>query len=342
MTRMRPIASALIAVLVLSLLGASSPAAASGSTFSGRATAIQGTVLGMTIGPLADTGEVNPNGDSLEASLLQYPIAGAPDPTNGALSGEVLHATVVAQGNESSAEASVASFSLSAAGQSVAADFLMAQASATCNGSNAIATGSAEIAALTVNGQSIVVSGQANQQVPLPIGQITINEQIADNSVSSGHGGITVNALHIVVPGVANIIVASAHADITCGTSAFCPNGDFVTGGGWITTSSGSRANFAVAGGVKNGAFWGHLLYIDHGANGVRAKGTGVTGYAATGPTSRAIDGNADASNGAGAYHVDVTDGGEPGHGVDWFGIRLGGYGQGAYLGGGNIQLHCG
>src|SRR5438552_14153748 len=39
---------------------------------------------------------------------------------------------------------------------------------------------------------------------------------------------------------------------------------DFVTGGGWIL-HNGAHANFGVAGGVKNGAFWGHLEYNDHG-----------------------------------------------------------------------------
>jgi hypothetical protein len=345
MNRSRPMVSAFVFVLVVGLLNWPNAAAAdNATTFSGRATAIQGTILGTPIGPLADTGEVNPSGDSLEASVLEYPISGVPEPTNGALSAEILHATVVAHGNQSSAEAAAASLSLSAAGQTVAADFLMARATATCNGGTATVAGSAELAGLTLNGQSITVSGQANQHVPLPdVGEITINEQIADSSVSSGHNGITVNALHIVITGVMDVTVASAHADITCGASAACANRDFVTGGGWIMTSSGSRANFGVAGGIKNGAFWGHLEYIDHAADGVRAHGTGVTNYVVTGATSRQIDGTANVTSGGdGTYQVDVSDGGEPGAGVDWFGIALGSYSQGAYLGGGNIALHCG
>jgi len=69
-------------------------------------------------------------------------------------------------------------------------------------------------------------------------------------------------------------------------------NGDFVTGGGWILTSSGARANFGVAGGIKNGAFWGHLVYIDHGSN-MKVKGTGVTAYAISG-TTRHVEGTAE------------------------------------------------
>src|SRR5882672_11022633 len=58
------------------------------------------------------------------------------------------------------------------------------------------------------------------------------------------------------------------------------PPADFVTGGGYIfATPSGAMGNFGVGGGVKNGQFWGHLDYIDHG-NGMHVKATSVTGYA--------------------------------------------------------------
>jgi len=146
-----------------------------------------------------------------------------------------------------------------------------------------------------------------------------------------------------------DVVVASSHADITC---AGCSNpiGDFVTGGGWITgTPSGARANFAVAGGIKNGAFWGHLSYIDHGSGGPKVKGTGVTAYAPDqdNPTLRHIAGTAEVNGASGfTYEVDVADNGEPGRN-DTFSIRL--FSDGAstpfyaaqgLLAGGNIQLH--
>jgi hypothetical protein len=57
-----------------------------------------------------------------------------------------------------------------------------------------------------------------------------------------------------------DVIIASAHADITCPSPPPpCLGSDFVTGGGWITAPSGAKASFAVAGGIKNGGFWGHL-----------------------------------------------------------------------------------
>ena len=142
------------------------------------------------------------------------------------------------------------------------------------------------------------------------------------------------------MPGLADVIIASAHADITCAGPPPCSGSDFVTGGGWIPSPSGSKANFAVAGGIKNGAFWGHLEYIDHG-NGPRVKGTGVTAYTVTGATTRHIEGTADIDGMPGTYTADVTDADEPGRNSDTFSLTLStGYVASAFLSGGNIQLH--
>src|SRR5207245_2814463 len=123
----------------------------------------------------------------------QYPIPGVMDPLGGALSAEVLHAAVVAHGNKSSVEASVASFTLNAGGQSVSAEFLMARASATCNGSNASIAGSSEVVGLQATGlPPITVTGEVNQTITLPLGagQIVINEQPVA-TVSGSNGNIT-------------------------------------------------------------------------------------------------------------------------------------------------------
>jgi len=345
MKRHRAFSTAIALVFFAGLLAwttGPTAALAASTTFSGQATVVKGTVAGIAIGPLADTGPISPSGESREVTVLEYPIANVTDPTQGAFTAEVLHATVVAGGNSSSAEASVANFALTAAGQSIAADFLMANASATCNGSSATIAGSSEIARLTLNGTPIVVTGAVNQTIPLVgLGQIVINEQQA-GSVAANGGDITVNALHVVLAGGTDLVVASAHADIACAGTAPCSQKDFVTGGGWITTSSGSRGNFAVAGGLKNGAFWGHLTYIDHGNPTMKVKGTAVTAYVPTGETSRRIAGDADIDGNGGSYVADVTDGGEPGRGVDTFNLSLStGYNEGGPIGGGNIQLHC-
>jgi hypothetical protein len=299
-------------------------------SFSGRATVIRATVLGIST-VISDTGPLPGSGGALEASLLEASVPGL-------AAARVAHASTVGQGNASRSEASVADLSLTVGGNSIAADFLMARALAACTNSGPTASGTSEIAGLTINGQAVTVTGQPNQTIALPGGRVVINEQ--QSSADNKSADITVNALHVIIDGVADVVISSAHADVACTGPPACPGGDFVTGGGWINTPSGARGNFGVAGGIKNGAFWGHLVYIDHGT-GLKVKGTGVTMYQVTGPTSRHIEGTAEVNGQPGfTYQVDVADNGEPGRN-DTFALGLSnGYKAGGTLQGGNIQLH--
>ena len=326
----------LVGVLVWPLSGVAQ-ADSGGTTFSGRATVVNATapVVGTVV--LADTGPLPASGGSQEASLLNANVPGL-------LTAEVLHAATVGQGDRSRSESSVANMTLTAAGHTLTAEFLMSRAMAVCGPGGASANGNSEIVGLVLDNQAISVSGQPNQTVVLPdgTGQIVINEQ-----KSTRAGDITVNALHVTLitpAGTTDVVIASAHADVTCPPpgQVSCTGGDFGTGGGWITgTPSTAKGNFAVAGGIKQGAFWGHLHYIDHGT-GMKAKGTGVTAYGpgAT-PTARHIEGTAEIDGVPGTYSIDVADNGEPGRGSDTFSIRLSnGYTANGTLGGGNIQLH--
>jgi hypothetical protein len=303
------------------------------TSYSGRATVVKATVLGIST-TLVNAGPLPPSGGAEEASLVNASVPGL-------LTAEVLHATTVGQGNSSQSEASVAELALTVGGNSISAGFLEASATAMCTDAGATASGSSDIATLSLNGQTIAISGAPNQTVPLLNGRVIINEQTSD-----GPGDITVNALHVIVDGIADVVISSAHADIKCEASPpppGCTGGDFVTGGGWITgTPSGAKANFGVAGG---GAFWGHLVYIDHGLNGPSVKGTGVTAYKIVSATTRHIEGTAEVNGQDGfTYQVDVTDNGEPGTN-DTFAIQVSGpgynYSAGGTLGGGNIKLHA-
>lgn len=290
---------------------------------------------------LVDTGPVDVGGGTLEAHLLCHPdgpdcLVGVPDLTNGVLSAEVLNATVVAQGNRSRATASVAELSFNVADQHISATLLQARADVQCADGTAFVRADAVIADLVINGQEIAVTGDINQKIPLPSGGVVeINEQVA--SITAGNGDITVRALHIIVPGLVDVVIAEAHADIRCG-QRFCPQDkDFVTGGGRLIDPT---RNFAVAGGIKDGAFWGHLLYINHRTR-LKAKGTGVTAYVViTDTTKRHIEGTAEINGKPGTYSVDVDDQGEPGTG-DVFNLTLSnGEVASGTLAGGNIQLH--
>src|SRR6266581_6579882 len=251
---------------LLAPFGAHSVLASTSSTYSGQATVVNATVLGITT-VLSDTGPLPSSGDAREASLLEATVPGL-------LTAEVLHASTIGQGHHSRAEASVANLNLTVGGHTIGAGILMARATAACEPGGPTVSGSSEIVDLFIDGQTIVVSGQPNQTITLPDGKVVINEQTSSNS---GHtGDITVNALHVVVNGLADIVIAQAHADISCGQAVCTIGRDFVTGGGWIVPPSGAKGTFGVAGGIKNGALWGHLTYIDHGSD-MKVKGTGVT-----------------------------------------------------------------
>jgi hypothetical protein len=312
----------------------------SGPTFSGRATAVSGSALGVPL-TFSDTGFQSGSDFAAQASGPSVSVAN-PTGSGTLLSVETLHASTIGQGDRARSEASLANVTLSVAGNTVSASFLMARAMAVCTGSGPALSGSSELANVTINGQSIAVSGAPNQTVSVPPVTVYINKQ------SSTTNAIDVTALEVVVANpvggapLADVSFSRVHADVTCAGPPNCGTGkDFITGGGWIIPQSGSgKATFAVAGGIKNGAFWGHLEYIDHNT-GLKVHGTGVTAYAVTGPTSRHIEGTADINGAAGTYKTDVADNGEPGRGVDTFAITLStGYTASNTLGGGNIQLH--
>jgi len=308
--------------------GGSQPGGADKMTYSGQATGAKVTLPLLDPIVLSDTGPLPSSGGALEASLVKAEVPGV-------LTAGVLGASTIGQGNESRSEASAADADLTVAGNTVSADFLMARATASCSQGQATVNGSSEIAVLVINGQEIAVTGEPNQTVELPLGRVVINEQ------TRSPGSITVNALHVIVNGVADVVVSSAHADITCAGKPDCSAGtDFVTGGGWIRTPSGDRGTFAIAGGIKNRGLWGHLSYHDHGT-GMKVKGTGVTAYEVTGLTTRHIEGTAEVNGQPGyTYKVDVSDNGEPGRN-DSFSLTLSnGYTAAGNLVGGNIQLH--
>ena len=318
----------LATTLIAPALGSSS------NTYSGQATVVRTTVLGASI-VLADTGPLPSNGGSRDATLFTASVPGL-------LTADLLDATTVGDGDISHSHASVADVDLTVASQRIGATLLAADATASCSGGSPSTTGTSDVLGLTVNGQTITVTGKPNQTETLPGLTVIVNEQR-----SNGPGDITVNALHIIAPGIADVVISSAHADITCGSPpppppCTNPPSDFVTGGGWITgTPSGAKGNFGVAGGFRNGSLWGHLTYDDHGPSGPRVRATSVDDYAFVNEVTRRISGQAEVNGMPGySYTVTVADNGEPGS-ADSFALKLSnGYAASGTLSGGNIQLH--
>ena len=73
---------------------------------------------------------------------------------------------------------------------------------------NGNAMGTASVTDLSVNGVPISVTGAPNESIAIPGGRIVVNEQ------STSAGSTVVNALHIIVGGVADIVIASAAAGV--------------------------------------------------------------------------------------------------------------------------------
>lgn len=177
------------------------PTVSEAQTVNGRAAAVTASTLGLfgpTTTTLADTGALS---DSLDARDASQNTGGVP----ALLTGEALHATTIGWPDQVASEASLADLALSVAGNTIGAGFVMARALATSDGGG---FGASNVDALTVNGVPIGVTGEPNQTLFIPGGRVVINEQ------STSAGGIVVNALHVIVTGVADVVVGSATAGI--------------------------------------------------------------------------------------------------------------------------------
>jgi hypothetical protein len=70
------------------------------------------------------------------------------------------------------------------------------------------AAGRSDIEGLVINGAAVAATGAANQVVPILGGRIILNEQ------RTTADGLVVNALRIVVDGLADVVIASAAAGL--------------------------------------------------------------------------------------------------------------------------------
>ena len=133
---------------------------------------------------------------------------------------------------------------------------------------------------------------------------------------------------------------------------------DFTTGGGFVITDSGNHANFGLVGGCKHGGYFGHVNFVDHDTAGTFAglhlSSVSIDGYFEPfdGSNVRDICGTANTNLfGTVKFRARTEDNGEPGNGVDKFGLKITGVSppftgvpavvvSTRLLAGGNIQLH--
>jgi hypothetical protein len=173
------------------------PTSSEAQTVTGQASAVQATVLGMTTA-LADTGTLADTSDARDAS---QPTGSVPS----LLTGEALHATTIGWPDQVASEASLGSLAMTVGGNGISADFVMARAFAMLG---AAGTGMSNIGGLSINGIPIFPTGDPNQTIDIIGGRVVINEQV------SSAGTTVVNALHVVVYGVSDVVIGSAKAGI--------------------------------------------------------------------------------------------------------------------------------
>lgn len=163
----------------------------------GQASAVRANVAGIPTA-LADTGTLGGADDARNASQLAGSIPSV-------LAAEVLHAATIGWADQATSEASLATLGMTVAGLGISADFVMASATAVAGSA---ASGASLLENLAINGVPVSVSGAPNQVIDIVGGRVVINEQ------SATPGGIAVNALHVIVNGVADVVVGSASAAI--------------------------------------------------------------------------------------------------------------------------------
>jgi hypothetical protein len=197
---MQPCVPGKVFILGLSiamLAGLSGAIRAAGVT--GQARGVQATtfsLLGASTTELADTGTLNSPSDARNASGLSGAVGSL-------VSSGVLHAASIGATDRVSSEASVADLSIRVAGLTIGADFVMSRARASAD---SMGTALVDISGMRIGGALIPVSGEPNQAVILPGGRLIINEQQTSLAQSS------VAALHLIIDGVADVVVASASA----------------------------------------------------------------------------------------------------------------------------------
>jgi hypothetical protein len=181
-----------------------------GVSYSGRAIAVDATVLGVRT-TKCDTGPLPSSGGSINNS---YPNATIP----GVLTAGTLYCHTSGASGVARTEAGVAHLALSVGGHIIYADALHSMARAACNGVVANAQGHSLVVRLIVNGQQKAITGNANQTIALPNGSIVINQQSGFNLGSSA--AKTVTALRVTINGVvvpvADIKLSTSRADIEC------------------------------------------------------------------------------------------------------------------------------
>ena len=208
-TILRPVTQSIrISAILLALTLA---AKAQTVTYSGDAAAARVDVLGVVNLSIEDTGPLPPNGGALSTNLLTFQL-------QPILNLSLLSAATNGSNNQTNSQASVANLSLNVAGIHVTASVLTSNATAFCSASTASVSGDSQVLDLKINGLRVDISTQPNFTINLLVASIVINEQISSVVISPtvNSADMTVNALHLRALGLADVVISSSNAGVSC------------------------------------------------------------------------------------------------------------------------------
>jgi hypothetical protein len=184
--------------------------------YGGRGIGVRAVVANGQEQTIANTGELPAAGGTLSDSVASAAISGL-------LDAGVIDADITGAANQTQTDASITDLAVALPGLAIGVDLLQSHALASCNGTTASVSGGATIVGLLLNGAPIVVNGTPNQTIALPLGlgQIVLNQQIA--LASGSVGTIEVNALRLQVPSLGiDVALASSRAEISCDVQTSC------------------------------------------------------------------------------------------------------------------------
>lgn len=229
---MRPTAShtrRLVALLTTLLVGAALGApreAAAQSTVSGEAFGVSASSLLVNVTEFPDV-VLAPEGGTASAAVAGLNVVGLL--TTGTIAVDT-NGTTTPSTADSESTATVQHIDVLAG--LITADVVTAQSTSTCDGATATSSAAGTtLANLVVAGVPIGALPPPNTVVPINVplvvtGSVTINEQIAGGNGTST-SSLTVNLLHVqistLVLGTVDLVIASAHSDVTCGPPAPTP-----------------------------------------------------------------------------------------------------------------------
>lgn len=186
--------------------------------YSGRATVLRANAQVLTSNTkvmLADTGEMDSNGSTKDATVVTFD-----NPRPLEVHSQTARAITSGMNDVSASNAAVEKLVINVGTLKITADVIEANSFAECHhDSQTVSTnGNSTIVNLKINGTPIEWSPQPNKKTVIPgVATIILNEQ-ARPDVNS----MTVNAVHIIVPGLlgavaADIVISRAESGIlTC------------------------------------------------------------------------------------------------------------------------------